>query len=214
MAIDQTSAQWSHPLRKSIVGKGATQLSRELSKLKLLIAANPIFDYAERAEIARTARAILQGAAAINRGHPRDAAAQALHNSVVEVFRTAIARAYPPAFWDEYQHLKEGNPSSLLTAVKFLEADPWFDGSGYTKAELIRRITRIELPHACAERLRQVVLAAVDYHNRREFRQYCRLARKVDSPELREELSLRLEHDDPAVRRRARWVLDGCEKAG
>ena len=130
------------------------------------------------------------------------------------MFRTAIARAYAPAFWEEYEHLKEGKPSSILTAVKFLEADPWFVGSGYTKAELIRRITRIELSQATAERLRQVVLAAVDHHDRREFRQYCRLARKVDSPELREKLSLRLGHDDPAVRRRARWVLDACEKAG
>jgi hypothetical protein len=197
-------------MRKSIVGKGSRQLSHELNKLKVLIGENPIFDYAERAEIARTARAILHAAATISRGHPRDSGAQELHDSAVEVFRTAIARAYPPAFWEEYQHLKEGNPASLLTAVKFLEADPWFVGSGYTKAELIRRISRIELPQAIADRLRQVVLAAVDHRDRREFRQYCRLALRVDSPELRENLSLRLMHDDPAVRRRARWVLDAC----
>ena len=102
----------------------------------------------------------------------------------------------------------------MATAVKFLEADPWFDGSGYTKAELIRRITRVALPQVVAERLLQIVVATVDRRDRREFRQYCRLARKVDSQELREDLSLRLQHDDPAVTRRARWVLDACEKPG
>jgi hypothetical protein len=65
-----------------------------------------------------------------------------------------------------------------------------------------------------AERLRRVVVAAVDARDRRELRQYCRLARKVDSPELRKELSLRLLHDDAAVRRRSRWALDACEKPG
>ena len=58
------------------------------------------------------------------------------------------------------------------------------------------------------------VLAAVDLRDRREFRAYCRLARKVDSPELREELWIGLQSDDPAVSRRARCVLDGCEKPG
>ncbi len=201
-------------MREPIIGKRTRQLTHELNKLKLLIAANPDFDYAERAEVARMARDILHQAAAISGGRPRDSGAEEIHNSSAEVFHSAIARAYPPAFWEEFKHLKEGNPSSLATAVKFLEADPWFDGSGYTKAELIRCISRIGLPQAIAERLRQVVLAAVDRHDRREFRRYCRLARKVDSPELREELSTRLQNADPAVRRRARWVLDACEKPG
>jgi hypothetical protein len=51
--------------RESIFGKGARQLSHELSELKVLIAANPVFDYAERAETAWTHvrnRAELNGA--------------------------------------------------------------------------------------------------------------------------------------------------------
>jgi hypothetical protein len=180
----------------------------------MLIDANPDFDYAERAEIARRALAIRHEACTISRRHPRDLIAQEIHNSAVEVFRSTIASVYPPAFWEDYEHFKGGNSSSLATAVTFLDADPWFDESGYTKAELIRRINRIELSQAAADRLRQVVVAIVDRHDRREFRQYCRMSRKVDSPELREELSLPLHYDDPAVRRRARWVLDAREKSG
>ena len=176
--------------------------------------ANPDCDYAERAEVARRARAIVNDAATISRSHPRDLDAQEIHISALQLFRSAIARAYPPAFWEDYGHLREGNSSSLATAVKFLEADPWFVGSGYTKATLIRHIRQLELPHAIADRLRRVVLAAVDGRDRREFRLYCRLGRKVDSASLRDALTLRLQHVDPAVRRRARWVLDACEKPG
>jgi hypothetical protein len=199
---------------KTTFGKETRRLDRELRQLKVEANANPVFDYVERAAIARRAQAIVHEASAISRRHPRDLGAQEIHHSAVELFRSAVARAYPPAFWEDYQHLKEGSPASLDTAVKFLEADPWFDRSGYVKAELIRHIRRIELPQAIAERVRRVVLATVDRRDRREFRQYCRLARKVDSPELRAELSLRIQQDDPAVRRRARWVLDALERPG
>ena len=59
-----------------------------------------------------------------------------------------------------------------------------------------------------AARLRRVVLAAVDRPDRREFRRYTRLARKVDAPELRQALEERLGAADPGIRRRARWVLE------
>jgi hypothetical protein len=201
-------------MSKTRFGKEISRLDRELRQLKAKVDVNPVFDYVERAEIARRARAIVHEAALISRSNPRDAGAQQIHYLAVELFRSAVARACPPAFRADYQNLKEGNPASLETAVRFLEADPWFDRSGYIKADLIRHISRIEIPQAIAERLRRVVLATVDRRDRREFRQYCRLARKVDLPELREELSLRLQQDDPAVRRRERWVLDALEKPG
>jgi hypothetical protein len=47
--------------------------------------------------------------------------AHELHTSAVEVFRSTIAWAYPPAFWEDYEHLKKGNASGLATAVKFVE---------------------------------------------------------------------------------------------
>ena len=48
----------------------------------------------------------------------------------------------------------------------------------------------------------------VDRRNGREFRAYKQLACKVDAPELRAQLDHRLAHTDPAVRQRARWVLE------
>ena len=194
--------------------KGTKYLEGELKTLKLLFDANPDFDYASRAEIARRAQGIVREASTISRARPGDIRAREVHCQALELFHKAVTGAYPKGFSEAYERLKAGDSTGLATAVKFLEADPWFVGSGYTKADLIRYISHIELPRDIAERLRRVVVAVVDRRDRREYRQYCRLARKVDSPELREELSLRLQHDDPAVRRRARWALDACEKPG
>ena len=48
----------------------------------------------------------------------------------------------------------------------------------------------------------------VDNRDERDFREYCRLARKLDAPELREQLTQRVGQGDLDVRRRARWVLE------
>lgn len=189
-------------------------MNRELHRLRGLIDSRRDFDYEERASLARSAQALVHEAAAISRRHPRDPAAQEIHGSAAAIFRSAIERAYPPGFWDDYRRLKGGHPEAPEAVVRFLEADPWFFRSGYIKADLIRFLRRLEFPQDLATRLRRVVLAVVDRGDRREFRRYCRLARSVDAPDLREGLALRLGHDDPAVRRRARWVLDALEKTG
>jgi hypothetical protein len=199
---------------RQVERKEIRQLDRQLTILNMRINADMEFDYARRAEVARTAQEILHKASTISRGRPGDLRAREIHNLAAGLFRKAVDAAYPAGFWRDYRHLKERNSSGLAAAVKFLEADPWFFRSGYTKADLIRFIKHVELPQAVAERLRQVVVAAIDSRDRREYRQYCRLARYVDSAELRDEISLRLEHDDPAVRRRARWAMNACEKPG
>ena len=93
-------------------------------------------------------------------------------------------------------------------AIEFLEKDEWAFGSGYAKADLIRLLRKVDLNHTQAERLRRVVLAVVDGRDRREFRHYCRLACKLYSPQLRKELTRRLEDENEVVRRHARWVLE------
>jgi hypothetical protein len=96
--------------------------------------------------------------------------------------------------------------------IEFLEKDQWTFGSGYAKADLIRLLRKLDLKPAQAERLRRVVLAVVDGRDRREFRHYCRLACKLDSPRLRDELMRRLEDENEVVRRHARWALEYLSK--
>lgn len=96
--------------------------------------------------------------------------------------------------------------------VKYLEKDEWKFGSGYAKADMIRWLRRVDLRLNEAERLRRVVLAVVDGRDRREFRHYCKLACKVDSPRLRKELRSRLGDENEVVRRHAGWVLEYLSK--
>jgi hypothetical protein len=58
------------------------------------------------------------------------------------------------------------------------------------------------------ERLRDVVIDAVERRGGREFRAYCRLARRLDGPELRERLARQVSSGDEAIRRRAGWMLE------
>jgi len=54
-------------------------------------------------------------------------------------------------------------------------------------------------------------VALVDTRDAREFRAYCRLAHKVDSPELRQALAEREQSLNPDVRRRARCMREALE---
>ena len=98
-----------------------------------------------------------------------------------------------------------------------LEADPFFFRTGYEKAMLIRAIKPSMLTPSDIRRLQNVVLSLVDRRDERDFRAFCRLARKVDGPELREGLAQRMTSSDPPlidldVRRRARWVLESLAR--
>jgi hypothetical protein len=110
------------------------------------------------------------------------------------------------------QRARRGDRSRLETLLRFLETDVYCFRSGYVKADIIRVVTRLDLDASEVERLRVVVLDVVDGYDRREFRAYVRLARRVDSPGLREALRARRSSPDPRVRRHADWVLAGIEE--
>lgn len=138
------------------------------------------------------------------------------------------ATRYNWDLWRDMELLRGGDRTKLEVVITFLEADLHFDRSGYVKEKIIRHIKPPMLTPQHVARLQAVVLAIVDKRDGREFRDYCRLARKVDSPELREQLRHRLTRawpsarsltdDLPAlmlvaqqdrdIRRRARWVLE------
>jgi hypothetical protein len=108
--------------------------------------------------------------------------------------------------------LHDGDLSGVETLVRFLEADVYCDRSGYMKADVIRILTRADLDEATLVRLRTVVLAAVEGFDRREFRSYIRLARRVDSDALRQELASRLGSATARTSRHAKWMLAGIDQ--
>lgn len=109
------------------------------------------------------------------------------------------------------QRVSRGDSPGVETLVRFLEADVYCHRSGYMKADVIRFLTRTELDVAIEDRLREVVLAAVDGRDRREFKAYIRLARRVDSERLRQDLTSRAGSSMPRSARHAQWMLAGLD---
>lgn len=132
---------------------------------------------------------------------------KAEHLARVGWFHEQLAGLYGPVE-DAIKRLRQGDPSGIETLVRFLEADVYCLRSGYAKAEAIRFLTRADLDDATLERLRRVVLKVVDV-DRREFRAYIRLARRVDSAVLRDELRMRLAATRHRTVRHAEWMLVG-----
>jgi hypothetical protein len=78
----------------------------------------------------------------------------------------------------------ELNDELVEFSVTFLELDPMFLRSGYIKEEMLRKLKRSALLEKRKERLRAVLIDAVNSRGTREFRRYCRLLPKVSSPRL------------------------------
>jgi hypothetical protein len=95
----------------------------------------------------------------------------------------------------------------LEFVVSFLEADPWFFGSGYLKETFLTRLKRSDLDEAVKERLRRVLLDAVERRGTREFKRYCRLAAVIWDEGLVSALEKVSEGADGAVAGRARFML-------
>jgi hypothetical protein len=169
------------------------------------------FDYATRGKavtkIHQCAAEIFQ----LCKRHPHDGELSELHSRAVQLWHLAIDAAYPAGFWRDFERLSTGDAAGLESAIAFLEADPMFFRTGYIKAKLIRYIKPGMITPADATRLQSAVLSVVDTRDDRDFRAFCRLARKVDAPKLRAALMQRLTHQDHNIRRRASWVLEALD---
>jgi hypothetical protein len=116
--------------------------------------------------------------------------------------------AFPGGLIRQQDRLKRLDPEAVELAVQFLEANPWFFRSGYIKEGFIRVLKRIPLSEDQQSRLRRALLAMVDQGAGREFRQYCTLARAVQTADFRAHLEARLDSTDQKVSQRARWMLE------
>src|SRR5689334_20421123 len=112
----------------------------------------------------------------------------------VGFFHEQMAGLYGPIF-GAIERLRGGGGDleAIETLVRFLEADVYCFRSGYATVDVIRALVRAARSAAVDVRLRRVVVVAVDGHDRREFRAFCRLARHVADDFLRSTLSDRLQ---------------------
>lgn len=170
------------------------------------------FPYAERArEVEDARRAVREAFARVtDRFNLADPAAIEWRASASHLRSMS---PLPPDFTAEVERLRSGDLAPLDGVIEFLEADPMCFGSGYHKAYVLKRLMPLPLTSAQAARLRRVVVSVTTRRDGREFRRYCQLAAKIDSPELRDDVKKLLEHADSDVRRRAGWVMQALRRS-
>jgi hypothetical protein len=134
----------------------------------------------------------------------------AAYAAALDQYRRATQEMYPPELWRNLERLRRGDHEAVDEAILFLEADPWCDRSGYLKQTMARYLRHVPLTETQEVRIQLAIIGALKAGGRTEFREYCRLARAVDSPSFRSQLAwLR---DDRlrgrGVRQRSGWMLD------
>lgn len=175
--------------RKKTHSPQRNQVEEMLQRVREYQPAKGPFSYQERGRAVTEAHQLYNESFQLTKIFPMD---PDLWNACREAHRlwfTAINAAYPSGFGEDVDHLRAGDVSGMAGAVSFLEDDPVFYRTGYIKAKLIRYLKPPMLRPEYVPRLQTVVLNLVDRRDDRDFRAYCRLARKVDAPEMREQLT-------------------------
>ena len=125
-------------------------------------------------------------------------ACSAFH-SHVPVFHPLINRVYESSTLNDKELIE--------FSITFLELNPMFFRSGYIKEEMLRKLKRSALSEKQVERLRAVLLDAVNSRGTREFRSYCRLLQRVFNPRLIAALENTNRHGKGARKNRAALML-------
>lgn len=131
------------------------------------------------------------------------------HKEAAERFHRAVENAWPPDFFTQLERCRRGEKEALNDILDFIEACPHFFRSGYVLDKALRFVVRPPRSSTQDARLRQVVLKAVRLELRLPFRNIGKVARAVNSPELRSELASVASEARPTIRDRALSVLDG-----
>ena len=110
--------------------------------------------------------------------------------------------------------LAAGDVSAAGPALAYLEADPYYFGSGYARNRLAGRLARVPLTGPELSRARELVMAGVDGRPHCGQAALGRLARAVADNRLRRGLRERLHSVDPATARRALRILTDVRHPG
>ena len=84
--------------------------------------------------------------------------------------------------------MQKGDRDSIRDLITFLEVDPIFHRSGYLKEHLLRLIKNAPRTPHDDQRLRAVIWNRAGGPNRREFKLYCQLASRINTPDFTEQV--------------------------
>lgn len=165
-------------------------------------------DYAERAREVEQARALIDRSfiAMTNRSNRDDPRTRAWLEAI-DRFYAALASVYAGTL----QSYAAGElPAEQVTSedlLEFLEANPYFFGSGYMKERVLTILKRRPLNASLRKRLLRVILDSTDGPQRREFLYYCRAARFIEATELMPSLRDIERNGTPQQGRKASMIL-------
>jgi hypothetical protein len=124
----------------------------------------------------------------------------------------ARERLHSPEFESAIENLQLGQGGSNADwAIAYIAADPWYFRSGYFKSRLARWLRQVELSAEQKADARAAMLAALRKGSRFEQAEYRKLARRVETPEFREQLRALAAAKDEGLARRAGLMLRSCE---
>lgn len=105
--------------------------------------------------------------------------------------------------------LKQHDADAIDYAIEYLEENPYFFRSGYIKQEIAHILKQTPLTKQQKDRLCSVFIDAITSKvRRREFREYCRLARVIaDRPFIEKIEKIAHEAEDTPVKERALLML-------
>ncbi len=89
---------------------------------------------------------------------------------------------------DAFEQLRSCDPIMIEFTLEFLEEDPIFFRSGYLKEYMLHILKQVQLSKSQIQRLREILLDAVERRGGREFRRYCRLVRIVVNAKFEKQL--------------------------
>ena len=116
--------------------------------------------------------------------------------------------AFPYGLENSLKLLKKQDPQAIQSAIDFLQADPYFHRSGYIKEKVARILKQVSLSPDQIEELQAVMLASIDLEGRREFLEYCRLARKLSDKQFIQQLEKIIkEASSPGALQRATQMM-------
>ena len=129
------------------------------------------------------------------------------HEDAAKRFHLACAAVWPPDFFEMLEACRRGEPRGLNAVLDFIEACPRFFRSGYTLDRALRFVARPPRTPVQTHRLQQMVLQAVRRELRLPFRNISKVARAVDAPSLRKDLTALASSGDAVIAQRAQSLL-------
>ena len=100
-------------------------------------------------------------------------------------FRSPLERLWTTHFKEQ---VRNGNKNAINELLTFLEVDPYYPSSGYLKERFLKTIKNAPRTIVDDRRLRAIIWNRAGGPNRREFKHYCRLALKINTPDFTEQV--------------------------